>query len=774
MKRSIITTFRTAAVALSLAGLAVSCEEPDGPDSGKVKDEYGNEFVTTETITPIRYTENEYKGGDNGVDIKVVSVTEDNIVFTCGPGTDVNSYMVNVYPMAAIYNTLLNQLNFEGKQAYDYQEVHDLFSNIVTNVEDPVSGGVLFNERKDGEDFYSLELDYMNSELQVFNIQPDMDYLIVAQAFFSDNSAYQTDGLKDPADICICHVKTEAKEIVGNPVITFNTDIGYTQYRVTHVPNADCKYFYYLSTGAGEIDQYIDAYGDDMYAQFLCNYGAKVNVENGILVVNANDQPQGEYAATAVACDVNGTPYLHYYRKDFTLKSIPEGSQKPECEIYMDDECRVGGSIVEFKCHLENNCRNLRFLVYTKEEADDIMEDEELKETLGQAFLTNNSWVVENKNFRYDRENDALTGEDYEEQEFWWELAGDTEYRIVYIGYDYFLRASEVKATEAFRTKPLERNNPKASIEDLEMDIIATDRTSVTMQFKYDPENTALYYFQYYDPCYAALEGGVEGRDYPVFPKEGDDEVTARNKWLAAFLDFKNPDPYQTPWPNMWDTQGTPRGVTHEEEYRWSGFDPETTFKFAYLAEDWNGVYGDVKLCQGTTPAVVGGDNPTLELSYEKQVDGTYSVRFQANDETREIRYMVAILNESWSKELALDALYEKNPDITYDDYVSDWSELVLRPDGGLSSKNTWATSDVPGDAKLAVAIGISVGGKDAGSPKYSGLKALVFKDGQVQTLEDYLGVQKTKTATVTFPRTSGPSAVVVRPGGRARVIPAR
>ena len=94
----------------AVAGMMmVSCEtkEPDNPSDGTDVDQNGNTFVTTECITPIRYCEGGYVGTETGVSVIITQKASDNVKFILEPGSDINSYLVQIYPMAFMYNTLL-------------------------------------------------------------------------------------------------------------------------------------------------------------------------------------------------------------------------------------------------------------------------------------------------------------------------------------------------------------------------------------------------------------------------------------------------------------------------------------------------------------------------------------------------------------------------------------------------------------------------------------------------------------------------------------------
>lgn len=780
MKKNFLKFFLTTGVILSLGALAASCSDDDTNDPNKDKDkdkdkDKNNTYVTTEGPTPIRYVETKYIGSENGVTIEATEVTSDNIKFTCQPGADVVSYRVQLYPMGAAYNTMLNAMNSEKKESLTTTETDNCLFLMLLNTESAVSGGKLFNEKSYGDDFASYEFDYMNSDLQVFNIQPDIEYLIAVQAFFDE------EGLQSPGDLCICHVKTPKKELVGNPTIAFDVYTTFTAYQVTHIPNSDCKYYYYLSSVTDEIQQYIDAYGESMYRQFMCHYGARLDVSTDDLSFTASDQnPELKYVATAIALDANGTAVDKIFRKDFELRQMPEETEAADYTISTPD--KIAGSIVEFDLRLEKTCKDLRFRFLTKAEADEVMSrDEAARQAYAQRIYDvqtedETSWYVANKKFSFDRDNNKPTGDAMDRREYWSDLAGDTEYVILYTGVNYYNEVSTLKATEAFRTKPIVRDNPGACTSDIEMQIIETDRTSVTMQFKYNTEKTALYYFQYYSP-------DPVGPPYRIFPdiQDGSDDArygtgkyaeseyknTQRGSgWMHYFLDYRNDDPYKTPWPNKWTSEGKGDQVI---TYRWSGFDASTTYEFAYIAEDWNGVLSPVKFCTGVTPTIEGGDNPTISAAAERQSDGTYKVSYATNDDSRQMYYLFVTSNDASAQKLGLPDLRDKNPDIAYADYIKTWEEYVLA--NGLNSTALTSSQTVTPQGAISVAMAIAVGGKNAAAPIYSKLATVVFTDGKTSSLEEYLGVKVAAnlSSVSTFAKSvPGPA---IQPGSHQQIL---
>lgn len=782
MKQNFLKFFLTTGVILSLGALAVSCSSDDTKDDGPTPppDPGKNNYVVSEGPTPIRYVESKYIGSDNGVSVET-TIESNNLKFTCKPGKDISSYRLQVYPLGSMYNTMINQMNSVNKESLTTTETENILLLALNNPDATATGGKLINEQGYGEAFSSFELDYMNSELQVFMIQPDTEYLIVVQAFFDEEG--NTSG-----DLCILHVRTPKRDLVGSPEVGIDVAPDFTRYDVTYVPNGDCRYIYFLSSVTSDIQQYIDAYGEDMYRQLLCHYGDRLDVKTDDLTSSAPDQdPKLNYVATAVALDVNGTAVNKVFRRDFQLEQIPDETEAAQCLI--DNPDKIGGSVIEFGVHQERNCKKLRFQVLPKARAEAILSgtEAERQRYADQIFSNiseaNSSWVVENYKFAFDRNTNTPSGDRQDVREYWWELTGDTEYIILYAAVNYYDEVSQLQATDAFRTKPHVRNNPAGCQADLEMNIIATDRTSVTLQFKYNSEKTALYYFQYYSPdplgpptrIFPDVKDGSDDARYGTGKYADASYINSQNGtgWLHYLLDYRNNDPNRTPWPNMWYADG--KG-DQEQTYQWTGFSANNTYEFVYMAEDWNGVLSPVKFCTAVTPVVEGGPNPTVEMTAQNLGDGTYQVMYNCNEDMREIRYMTASINSQEATALALAALRDKDPSLTYQDYVEAWEEYVLA--NGLFDSSLSISQTLIPDGAISVAMAMAIGtnNDEAKTPAYSKLATLVFKDGKVTTLAEYLGVKAASTGnaanhTAAAARLTSFPGPAVQPNGRQRLI---
>lgn len=715
-----------------------SCTEVD-PNGGKEPDTdgRGNSFVTSDYITPIRYTVEKYVASSEGVSITVTENGTDNIKFICEPGNETKAYRINLYPVSTLYNALINQLNETGAKSFTVSETADMIYQIISNTESETSGGKLMNKSALGDDYSSYEFDWMNSGYAMIDIKPNAGYMIVAQAFFDEAATA-------PGDLCLCFVQTKDRALVGNPTIELNVETGFYSYRVTHVPNDDCKGYYYLGTETAEIQQYIDVYGENMFKELLCHYGALVSVD-GELSYDAKDKMQNvEYCTTALAVDVNGTPSKTLARKDFFLARVPENIDKATGYV-RPIENKIAASVCHFEAHLDANCIRLAYNAYPSAEADEIMaKDEAARQEFAALMVFGGSqaypaWQVGNPNYAFDKENGVVTGTSYDSRTlFQHEMKDDTEYKIIYACMNGFGQASDLMVSEPFRTKKLVYDNPALCTAECTLEITDASRSSFTIGTKYNSENTANIYWQYYSTS-AGLDTGI----YELPKDEEEAQKWSRgnglddeNGWLYWFLTYRDPI-WNIPWPNQ-NMLLFGSGWGTDSDY-FSGFDSGITVYFAYMVEDWNGVLSEVKFFHGDTKSSVGGDNPAVTISWELQNDGNYALTYQSNDETSQMKYLT-VDNQSGYMETTLRSLMADDFDgISYEEYVEVFEEYVMQ--NGLDTRETTAHQTLDTNSEIVVSIVLPIGGVDESKPVYGEMQAAVYRKstGKIMLLKDYM-----------------------------------
>lgn len=721
-----------------IAGLVVVSCKPEEINNvnGPVVDGNGNTYVTTECITPVRYVEGSYTASSTGVSVKMDDVSSNNIRFTCEPGTDINSFLVQVYPLGTFYNTLLEAMKAEGKTSLTVNDTNDYIAQAVRLTgEGATSGGVLYSRADLGDDFNSVEIDLASSSIIPYRILPGVDYIVIVQACFDDEATRY-------GDLAICHVEATPKDVSGDVTVGVQLTPSINSVGVTLTPGSDCEYVIYHGNYQSEIDEYINAYGDEMYHDLLCHSITQPQSVDGLdLDFRISDlTPESDYCVSAVAFDAAMTPAARITRADCALKTVPEDAEDGECTIEMPT--KYAATIAVFDVVLHTNCLSAYYLIVPKTEADEIMALTGAEREAKVNEIKDGGWGVERPSTR------PVGSTEYIYPDVQNDLKDNTEYAFVYVTRNEYGQISDLKLADGtFTTKILVKDRPEDSIEDAVMEIINPTRTALTLKFTYDPDKTAVIMHRNAYPI-------VPDNNYH-FPSEISDEfrydTDRKNEdgsyqtddygkslegcgWLYYFYDFKHNDPYQTRWPDFVNALA----IRSFEPVKVSGYDADHTYKFAYIAEDVNGVVGHVKTCTGTTLSAEGGSNPQIEsITYELK-NGDDVFRFNGNDDITTIYYMVARNNGSnVASSLMLSRLQNKNPN-DYEGIKATWTEYVVAQ--GLSTTNPTSTYSVESvDSDLTVAIAYAYGAGET----HSELATLIIDgDGKQYTLEEWYGLE--------------------------------
>ena len=281
--------------------------------------------------------------------------------------------------------------------------------------------------------------------------------------------------------------------------------------------------------------------------------------------------------------------------------------------------------------------------------------------------------------------------------------------------------------------------------EDAYMEIVDATRSALTLKFTYSSDKTALIMHRNAFPIIPE-----NGYDFPEVISDDyryDKDPGDGKGWLYWFLDFRHNDPYQTRWPDFVNALAIPS----LDPIKVSGYSPKTTYQFAYIAEDVNGVLGHVKTCSGTTLSNEGGSNPQIEkIEYSTASTGEVAFTFYANDDITTIYYMVATYQGGAgpaASDLRLDRLLDKNSS-DYTGIKNAWQRTVLGEQGLSTSTNIQPRVTIPAlDSELTVAIAYAYGTNDT----ESALATLIIDgEGNEYTLEEWYGMT---VQYVTVPR---------------------
>ena len=696
---------------IATVAFAAACNGNKGPEEGQQQESPYYEF-------PLTWQEEGFEAGENGVTINVSSVEERNIVFNLVPGSMVKSYRVDVYPKAMLYNLLLN----EGCVMTPAETCEDKVIQLLANSSG--SGAYIFNA---SDDDYATgkEFDWMNTEYAQAQIVPDCEYFILALACYDENG-------QNPASLSIAHMTTPVKEIVGDPYIAIEAEVGYRAFLVRYHPNEDCKAFYHWVWSTEEISEYIDLFGEKMMRDFCRSavYSAyDASLEENLTVRRSFDLATDvvrENTAVAVALDVNGTPCAEIVRSDFSLMSIPEGDFTPRANIIPGE--RICATLAYFTVEMEKSAMSCFYRLYEAEDAATLQNASADTQKSEAISIANEGWGVANNNYSFNSETNTLTGDYFRtSNESQVELKPDTEYVVVYVAKNGFGELSELGFSKPFRTKALVRDNPDACIADVQLTLTDVSRWGFKYNFKYDYETTACYRFQIVSPY---------DKDAPITPPDYIIDAGKRDKWMTFFYDtFQEGPAGSAPIVNMWEAE-----KSGYDGYSMYGYESGITYVVAYCAEDVNGVVGPVKFAQATTTEANPGPNPTIEIEMIEYDDANSQVlaRLKANEDTKMIKYFgVNSSDPSLYSSCALNDLVNSTKR-TYEEYLILWESQLIQL--GLDSNAESVTSAISTEKNsdkpvLIAAVAI---GEDDGEDVYSPVACKIYHKGQFKDLADF------------------------------------
>lgn len=702
--------FKFLMVVASVAFVA-ACNGQNGPNEGNQPESPYYEF-------PLTWEEEGFQAGENGVTINVSSVEERNIVFNLVPGSKIKSYRVDVYPKAMLYNLLLN----EGCVMTPAETCEDKVVQLLAN--STGSGAYIFNS-SDEEFATGKEFDWMNTEYAQAQIVPDCEYFILALGCFDENG-------ENVASLSIAHLTTPVKEIVGDPYIAIEAEVGYRAFLVRYHPNEDCKAFYHWVWSTEEISEYIDLFGEKMMRDFCRSavYDAyDATLEENLTVRRSFDLATDvvrENTAVAVALDINGTPCAEIVRSDFSLMSIPEGDFTPRANIIPGE--RICATLAYFTVEMEKSTMSCFYRLYEAEAAATLQNASADTKKAEATSIANEGWGVANNNYSFNSETNTLTGDYFRtSNESQVELKPDTEYVVGYVAKNGFGELSELCFSQPFRTKALVRDNPDACIADVQLTLTDVSRWGFKYNFKYDYETTACYRFQIVSPY---------DKDASITPPDYIIDAGKRDKWMTFFYDtFQEGPAGSSPIVNMWEAE-----KSGYDGYSMYGYDSGITYVVAYCAEDINGVVGPVKFAQATTTEAHPGPNPTIEIELIEydDVNGQVLAKLKANDDTKMIKYFgVNSSDPSLYSSCALNDLVNSTKR-TYEEYLTLWeSQLIqLGLDSNAESVTAGISTEKNSDKPVLVAA-IAIGEED-GEDVYSPVACKIYHNGQFKDLSDF------------------------------------
>lgn len=608
-----------------------------------VIDKYG-EFPVPHPDIPIEIYDGVLINSADGVSVEVTEVTENNFIFTCRPGKNVASYRIDVYPLAIFYNNILNNKGV-GASA---KVVDDIIVASLFNATG--NGGYSIDQDTVGEDYFDMVFDWGNTSYSQQKIVPGCQYIIAVGACY-DKSASES----SLTDLKLVYVETPEKKITGSPAAEINVRATYVGAEMTVLPNSDAAGVYFYCTDTDDIDEFEDIFGPRLLRDFIRNG----YIPNDPVPASEPDNlkwqigpwtnvdPNHSFTAIAVTCDANLTPQATYTRKDFTLQEKP--AEREEAVMTFEVSDVVGASYCELEATLAKECRNAYYVLLPMDSASyegmylpakEYINGSDALKTELRDFIARQGWAIHNKNFSFDEKTQQPSGSEYKvrTQEYHWQVLPDTEYVIAYCGMNAFMEYTDIVFSEPFRTKPRVTDRPQECKSGAVLSFTEINPDGARFVVKYDPANTAKVWF-------VSIGMNDELPPYEIPDMNGGQQtwinyILGIGEWEEVYNDASKT---YANYINMWW-----RAMSGEESLYYPGFTPRSTYKYAYMSEDLDGVVSEVKFVEFTTGGMVPGPDPTVEIVPTYNPDkGTWSVKFNSIRDVELFRYLVQCDDEN-------------------------------------------------------------------------------------------------------------------------------
>lgn len=625
--------------------------------------------------TPIVAYQDKVIASKDGVSVEVTKIENQNFVFNLVPGEAVQSYRLDVYPLAHLYNSLYERMKSEGRNTLEARDVDTYIRDIIFNATG--SGGFTFDPATH-QDYANKEFDWMNTSYSQARVVPDAEYIIIVIA------CYDSQGTDD-GEMSLCYVKTTANPLIGDPRVNVNVKTNYTAMDITYEPNSDCKYLYQWCSNESDLMPYINTYGEKLYIDFMRHtvIGDPISAsdtDSTHFYIDFGQDASSDVPlmATAIALDENYTPAKSMDSKVFTLKEKPT-VEAAQCKIEIVEN-RVGASYSWIKLTTEANAPFMFYKFLTPEQASYYQTKATAEELKGFAVtLNNDGYGFKNEAYSYNEATQQYGGSFSAEEVHY--LNPNTEYVIAYVGRSRVQELGDVQFTPIFKTKALVTDNPAACKSTAELTLESNGRTAVKINVKYDIANHAGIRFQYIEPV---LDSSVQP------------SVDSSRETFISFLGFGMPGDAEGLVSNNWaaDKGGF-------DTFTLPGFTPGTKIKYAYMCEDWDGVVGELKFAEVTLPGVAAGDDVTASITGKHNpATGTVTFTFTANDQTARMLYLAGDV-EMDNDALGIKYLGNENY-YTAEEMLKKWTTYCGAQ--GLSTDNIITTLEQPAD-RVVIAL---------------------------------------------------------------------
>lgn len=681
------------------------------------------------------------EGSKVGVTIEVTKVEDQNFVFEFRPGAMVKSFRFDVYPMAQLYNSLLNDRNAGTLEGTDAIDMEEHIRKYIFNNSGNSGYEISIKDFDNTEDFYQMEIDWMSTAYANSSAiaVPDCGYMIVAvggtEASLSEENQEQ---------ITLCYVHTTSQPLIGDPQVEIEVTTGYRAFGVQHYPNSDAAGIYFFGGLTDEIDEYIDIFGDTLFRDFMRTRVTAPSVynpdEEGSCFYSFDYGQAADHnilsTTCAVAVDANLTPQKDYSRSDFHLEEIPEEQEivVPAISII---EHRVAAAYFEFYVEMPKECNTIFYRLYTTRQMEALRDGSSTDRKLEAIDLVYNGYGCHNPNFSWDKDapegSEAVGSSAKVKLEYYGGIIPGETYYLGFTGRNGYGTAGPLTFSAPINLMERNLTSPdECKVADLKLWLSDPGRTSFKANITYDPSTVSMVYVQYMtaknNPGLTTESSWKEWIDF-IFTST----TTGTGSYESSNIDV-----------NAWPT--LPSG---SDPFVWTGMEPDTEYTVFLCAEDFDGNISQMHFDTIRTSEVQVGPDPTMNLSlvpydgdsydwtvnYEIDHDVEYFL-FCLTRGTDHLSAFIPGLNQGHLNNIAGSGIdYE-----TWWNAIYSWVAGGFENNGGGMRADSDTSQDWKGDDVVITAC-IAVGRDELGDPVYK-MYHLICQDGKAQTLEEIFGIE--------------------------------
>lgn len=377
-----------------------------------------------------------------------------------------------------------------------------------------------------------------------------------------------------------------------------------------------------------------------------------------------------------------------------------QNEQNPDEESSVVLTDYISATYVEFITKLAANCQYMFYNIITESKANELiyMTEEKKYEYINE--LVSGGYVVRNNNFS--------KGASYSETKIDFDLVPGGQYRVVFVCRDGKGNLSDLNLSEKFTTKRLERNSPSSNKSAISLNITDVDVCSAKLKFSYDPENTAVFHF--------------------AFIPEDIAESKSRDFMLSSVL-------LSSAAQNKYNLNTWWRNPSGQDAYTLGALESDTEYYVTYVAEDMDGVLGEVLYSSFRTLAPQVGANPQVEIIPEWNPETmTWKTTFKIVRDVEKFFYCVQSEDDKTNvgdlTQLGSKKYTAREFNNMWKTFVSQYGLSTVMSSTFVERKNLVS--------KIQLALVFAIGRNENGDECYFYDYAILTADGQVKKLKDY------------------------------------